>query len=89
MKAAVNKKCSKAALLTVHINSRRLVACPSNITCHAGIIAAILQSNSFKVQASIAANINVGVGNQLPEERYNILPKKILNIYFGMQRGFD
>lgn len=72
--------------LTVHINSRCFVARPSHVTCHAGIITAILQPNSFKVEASVTANVDVGIGNQLPKERCNVLLKKILvdNIYFGM-----
>lgn len=59
---------NKTVFLTIHINSSSFVVCPSNITGHAGIITSILQPNSFKVQASITANINVGIGNQLPKE---------------------
>lgn len=77
-------------LLTIHINSSGFVVCPSNITGHAGIITPILQPNSFKMQAPITSNINVGIGNQLPKEKRNILLSKytLNSIYFGRQYSF-
>lgn len=59
-------------LLTKHVDSGGAVAGARHAAGHAGVIPPVLQPNPFQVQAPVAAHAHVGIGNQLPKERWNL-----------------
>lgn len=54
--------------LTEDTDGSRFVVCPGNIGCYARVVTRILQSNPFKVKASVTPNTNIWILDQLGEE---------------------
>lgn len=59
-------------LLTEDVDSGGAVAGARHAAGHAGVIPPVLQPNPLQVQAAVAAHAHVGIGNQLPKERWNL-----------------
>lgn len=75
-------------LLTEDVDSGGAVAGARHAAGHAGVIPPVLQPNPLQVQAAVTAHAHVGIGNQLPMERWNLsLGNTPDSVHLRMQCG--